>query len=81
MMAEAWAAETIVPLSNNPHTTTKMPPSYDGRRRWFTYAADIDVWCGITELSPRKLGLALRKRLEGDAAVYKPRLAREALTQ
>ena len=36
--AEVWATlDKISPLSSNPRTTTKIPPSYDGHRQWFIY--------------------------------------------
>ena len=59
--------------------TTKIAPSFDGRVSWFSYEEAIDDWCGITELEQSKRGPALRNRLEGDAAVYKPLLDRAAL--
>ena len=47
----AWAAEAshISPMIGS-QVTTKIPPSYDGRRLWFTYEEEIDDWCDITEL-------------------------------
>ena len=59
--------------------TTKIAPSFDGRVSWFSYEEAIDDWCDITELEQSKRGPALRNRLEGDAAVYKPLLDRAAL--
>ena len=59
--------------------TTKMAPSFGGRVSWFSYEEAIDDWCDITELDQSKRGPALRNRLQGDAAVYKPLLDRAAL--
>ena len=59
--------------------TTKVPPSYDGKTSWFSYEDAIDDWCDITELEDEKRGPALRNRLEGEAAVYKRVLDRDAL--
>ena len=59
--------------------TTKVPPSYDGKTSWFSYEDAIDDRCDITELEDEKRGPALRNRLEGEAAVYKRVLDRDAL--
>jgi hypothetical protein len=59
--------------------TSKVAPSFDGRVSWLSYKEAIDDWCDITELDQAKRGPALRNRLEGDAAVYKPLLDRAAL--
>ena len=56
-----------------------MPPAYEGKTSWFSYEDAIDDWCGITELEDEKRGPALRSRLEGEAAVYKRILDRDAL--
>jgi hypothetical protein len=61
--------------------TTKIPPSYDGRQSWFSYEEAIDDWVDITELEIAKHGVALRNRLEGEAAVYRSILDRERLKQ
>jgi len=76
----AWAADAshISPMIGS-QVTTKIPPSYDGRRLWFTYEEEIDDWCDITELDADKRGPALRNRLDGEAAVYKSLLDRDAL--
>ena len=70
LLSDAWATSHISPLSSNPQTTTKIPPSYDGKRLWFTYEDEIYMWCDITELDADKWGPSLRNRLEGDAVVY-----------
>ena len=70
---DAWAVHSeykISPLSTNSQTTSKIPPSFDGRRLWFTYEEEIRQWKDITELDKEKWGPALRNRLEGAAAVY-----------
>ena len=59
--------------------TTKIPPMFDGRMSWFQYEEAIDDWCDITELDADKRAPALRNRLEGEAAVYKPLLDRTRL--
>ena len=59
--------------------TTKIPPSFDGRSSWFAYEEAIDDWCDVTELDTDKQGPALRNRLDGEAAIYKSLLDRNAL--
>ena len=59
--------------------TTKIPPPYNGLTSWFAYEELIDDWCDITELDAEKQGPALKNRLEGDAAIYKPLLDRDRL--
>ena len=59
--------------------TTKIPPPYNGLTSWFSYEELIDDWCDITELDAEKQGPALKNRLEGDAAIYKPLLDRDRL--
>ena len=67
------------PIAMTTQVTTKVPPSYDGKTSWFSYEDAIDDWCDITELEDEKRGPALRNRLEGEAAVYKRVLDRDAL--
>lgn len=50
-------------------------------RLWVTYEEEIYDGCDITDISPRKMGLALRNSLEGYAAVYKSLLDRERSKQ
>ena len=57
----------------------KIPPSFDGKTSWLADEDAIDDWCDITELDDEKRGPALRNRLEGDAAIYKKILDRDAL--
>ena len=47
----------------------------------FAYKDAIDDWCDITGLDDEKRGqrYTLRKRLEGDAAIYKKILDRDSL--
>ena len=71
--------EELQRLSAFQQVTTKVPPSYDGRSSWFAFEDAVDDWCDITELEPEKRGPALRNRLEGEAAIYKRLLDREAL--
>ena len=59
--------------------TTKVPPGFDGRTLWSAYEEAIAEWCHITELDPTKRGPALRPRLDGEAAIYKPMLDRDKL--
>ena len=66
-------------MSQFSQVTTKIPPSFDGKTSWLAYEDAIDDWCDITELDDEKRGPALRNRLEGDAAVYKKLLDRDAL--
>ena len=57
----------------------KVPPGFDGRTLWFACEEASDGWCDITELDPTKRGPALKSRLEGEAAIYKPMLDRDQL--
>ena len=66
-------------MSQFSQLTTKIPPSFDGKTSWFAYEDAIDDWCDVTELDDEKRGPALRNRLEGDAAIYKKILDRDAL--
>ena len=59
--------------------TTKVPPMFDGRTSWFSYEEQVDDWIDLTTLDPEKHGPALKNRLTGDAAVYKPLLDRDLL--
>ena len=67
------------PMNMYQQVTTKVPPAFNGTTSWFAYEEAIDDWCDITELEPEKRGPALRNRLEGEAAVYKPLLDRDQL--
>ena len=58
---------------------TKVPPGSHGRKLWIAHEKAINEWCDITELHPTKRGPALRSRLEGEAAIYKPMLDRDQL--
>ena len=60
-------------------TCGQIPPAFDGCSSWFTYEEAIEDWCDLTELDPDKLGPALKQRLEGEAAVYKPLMDRYLL--
>ena len=59
--------------------STKVPPGFDGRTSWFAYEEAIDDWVDFTTLEIDKRGPALKNRLVGDAAVYKPLLDRDLL--
>ena len=59
--------------------TTKVPPMFDGRTSWFSDEEQVDDWIDLTTLDPEKHGPALKNRLLGDAAVYKPLLDRDLL--
>ena len=79
----SWVASSTtmqnLPLATYQQVTTKVPPSYNGTTSWFQFEELVDDWVDITELDAEKRGPALRNRLEGDAAVCKPLLDREAL--
>jgi hypothetical protein len=75
----AYASHPQHPVSLYQQVTTKIPPAFDGRSSCFAYEEAIDDWVDITELEPEKRGPALRNRLEGEAAVYKSLLDRDAL--
>ena len=76
---QAMSTYDITRMSQFSQVTTKMPPSFDGKTSWFAYEDAIDDWCDITELDDEKRGPALHNRLEGDAAIYKKILDRDAL--
>ena len=61
--------------------THKIPPMYDGRTSWFQYEELIDDWVDLTNLADDKRGPALKARLIGEAAVYKPFLELDKLRQ
>jgi len=67
------------PMNMYQQISTKVPPAFSGTTSWFAYEEAIDDWCDITELEREKRGPALRNRLEGEAAVYKPLLDRDLL--
>ena len=76
---QAMSTYDITRMNQFSQVTTKIPPSFDGKTSWFAYEDAIDDWCDITELDDEKRGPALRNRLEGDAAIYKKILDRDAL--
>ena len=76
---QAMSTYDITRMSQFSQVTTKIPPSFDGKASWLAYEDAIDDWCDITELDDEKRGPALRNRLEGDAAIYKKILDRDAL--
>ena len=59
--------------------TSKIAPAYNGRTSWFAYEELIEEFLDITILDDEKVGPALRSRLTGDAAVYKPLVDRNLL--
>ena len=59
--------------------TVKIAPAYNGRTSWFAYEELIDEFLDITTLDDNKIGPALRSRLTGDAATYKPLFDRDRL--
>ncbi len=59
--------------------TSKIAPAFNGRTSWFAYEELIEEFLDITVLDDEKIGPALRSRLIGDAAVYKPLFDREQL--
>ena len=61
--------------------TSKIAPAFNGRTSWFAYEELIEEFLDITILDDDKVGPALRSRLIGDAAVYKPLFDREQLKQ
>ena len=68
-------------VHNNPMNmhTTKIAPAYAGTTSWFSYEEAVEDWLDVTELDGEKRGPALRNRLEGAAAIYKPLLERDEL--
>ena len=59
--------------------TSKIAPAFNGRTSWFAYEELIEEFLDITVLDDEKIGPALRSRLIGDAAVYKPLFDRDQL--
>ena len=59
--------------------TTKIAPAFNGRTSWFAYEELIEEYLDTTILNGDKIGPALRSRLIGDAAVYKPLFDRDLL--
>ena len=59
--------------------TSKIAPAFNGRQSWFAYEELIEEFLDITVLDDDKVGPALRSRLIGDAAVYKPLFDRDLL--
>ena len=66
------------PMMHQVHTT-KIPPAYAGDTSWFAFEEAVEDWLDVTELDAEKRGPALRNRLEGAAAIYKPLLDRDEL--
>ena len=66
-------------LPHGASMSPKVPPSYDGRNSWFAFEELVNDWCDSATLDTDKRGPALKNRLSGDAAVYKPMLDREKL--
>ena len=59
--------------------TPKIPPGYDGRTSWMAFEEMVLDWEDITVLDREKRGPALKGRLNGEAAIFKPMLEREKL--
>ena len=76
----AYPAQAMGPMVTTfQQVTTKIPPGYNGTTSWFAYEEAIDDWTDVTELDAQKQGPALKNRLDGEAAVYKPLLDRDLL--
>jgi len=56
----------------------KVPPAYVGGS-WFSFEEQVADWLDITILSAEKHGPALKQRLGGEAAIFRPLLDREKL--
>ena len=78
---QAMSTYDITRMNRFSQGTTKIPPSFDGKTSRFAFEDAIDDWCDITELDEEKRVPALRNRLEGDAAIYKKILGRDALNK
>ena len=59
--------------------TTKIPPTFDGERPWFTYEDELLDWVELTELVPERRGLMAKQRLTGAAEHWKPLLRNDEL--
>ena len=78
-VAEAYATVPAAAVMTYQQVTTKIPRPFAGNTTWFAYEEAIDDWVDVTELDAEKRGPALRNRLEGEAAVYKPLFDRDRL--
>ena len=59
--------------------SSKVPPAYDGRGSWFAFEEPVNDWEDSCVLDRKLRGPALKNRLSGEAAVYKPMLDRDLL--
>ena len=59
--------------------SSKVPPAFDGRGSWFNFEELVYDWEDSCLLDRKLRGPALKNRLFGEAAVYKPMLDRELL--
>ena len=59
--------------------SSKVPPAFDGRGSWFNFEELVYDWEDSCLLDRKLRGPALKNRLFGEAAVYKPMLDREML--
>ena len=57
----------------------KTPPAFDGHMSWFMYEELVLDWLDLCSLDEKKRGPALKARLIGEAAIFKPMLDREQL--
>ena len=76
---QALSTYDITRMSQFSQVMTEIQPSFDGKTSRLAYEDAIDDWRDITEQDDEKRGPALRNRLEGDAAIYKKILDRDAL--
>ena len=59
--------------------SSKVPPAFNGRGSWFNFEELVYDWEDNSLLESRLRGPALKNRLFGEAAIYKPMLDRESL--
>ena len=59
--------------------SAKVPPAFDGRSSFFQYEELVSDWQDSTTLEGELRGPALKNRLTGEAAVFKPMLDRTKL--
>ena len=74
---EAWDSFPVNPtpaMTHAAHTTTEVPPGYDGSTNWFKYADAVEEWCDLTKVEARRRGPAIAARLSGRAEIFKERL-------
>ena len=80
----AYTTQATFGAGDLPHgalMSAKVPPAYDGRGSWFNFEELVYDWEDSCLLGKELRGPALKNRLSGEAAVYKPMLNRDLLKE